>query len=410
LTEIKTQYQRLRFHDISGDMFPGVEERSLDSIGKVINGLTYSPSDINEKGILVFRSSNVKDRSLKFDDNVYVSVQEGSYIPLIEGDILICVRNGSKRLLGKNALIDNEHAGLAFGAFMAVYRSIYYPFVFHYFDTQQYKKEVHRNLGATINSINGSDLRKLKIPFPSLPEQQKIATFLSAVDKKIQQLHRKNELLEQYKKGVMQKIFSQEIRFKEDQGQDYPDWIEKKLNQITEPIKRRSEKPINEILTISAGKGFLHQKDRFSQVIAGSSLERYTLLRANEFSYNRGNSKSYTYGCIYKLTDHKEALVPNIYRSFSLLEGNPNFYEQLFIAKYLDRQLRRLISSSARMDGLLNIGQHGFYNCIVPFPCLREQKVIGSFLNNLDIKIAATNNQLLQSRDFKKGLLQQMFV
>ena len=124
--------------------------------------------------------------------------------------------------------IDKKSEGLAFGAFMTIYRSNLNKFIFQLFSHQSYFKTVHKNLGATINSINNSDLKKFNFFFPEIDEQQKIAEFLSSVDKKIQLLENKKEQLELYKKGVMHKTFSQEICFKDDNGNSYPDWEEKK--------------------------------------------------------------------------------------------------------------------------------------------------------------------------------------
>jgi type I restriction enzyme S subunit len=176
-------------------------------VGKIVSGLTYSPDDINDDGILVLRSSNVKKRLINLNDNVFVSVNEGKFNPVELNDILICVRNGSKRLIGKNAIIKKGHIGLAFGAFMTVYRSNYNQFLFHFFDSQHYKKEVHKNLGATINSINGGDLKKFKVPFPRKEEQTKIANFLSDLDAKIEVLSTSIENTQTFKKGLLQQMF-----------------------------------------------------------------------------------------------------------------------------------------------------------------------------------------------------------
>jgi len=121
--------------------------------------------------------------------------------------ILICVRNGSRDLIGKNAIINKESDGLAFGAFMTVFRSKYSKYLFHFFDTDSYKKAVHRNLGATINSINGSDLKKFKVPFPSPEEQQKIASFLTALDAKIESVATQIAHTQTFKKGLLQQMF-----------------------------------------------------------------------------------------------------------------------------------------------------------------------------------------------------------
>ena len=197
--------QEIRFKNKDGKDFPEWEEKRLGDVGKIVSGLTYSPNDIVDEGTLVLRSSNVHNRRLHFNDNVYVKVDK--YNPVKENDILICVRNGSKRLIGKNAIIDKKNEGLAFGAFMTVYRSTYNLFLYHFFDSISYKKEVHKNLGATINSINGGDLKKFKIPFPSEQEQQKIADFLSAIDKKIKAVSQQIEKTQTFKKGLLQQMF-----------------------------------------------------------------------------------------------------------------------------------------------------------------------------------------------------------
>ena len=196
------------------------------------------------------------------------------------------------------------------------------------------------------------------------------------------------------------------LRFKEFNDE----WEESKLIEIVEIVKRRLEVEKNvPILTISAGKGFISQEERFSKVLAGNSLDKYTYLKKDEFSYNRGNSKQFKYGCIYKLEKYNEALVPNVYRSFKFLKGNTNFYFQLFLKKYLDPQLRKLITSSARMDGLLNIGEKDFFNVLVPITSLEEQEKIGTFLSNIDKKISITEEKLNLFNEYKKGIMQKIF-
>lgn len=197
--------KEIRFKDDNGNDFEDWENKTLGKVGSVLNGLTYSPDDISEEGVLVLRSSNIKDNRLKFEDNVFVN--KNNFTAVVENDILICVRNGSRNLIGKNTLITKEIEGVAFGAFMSVYRSNYNRFLIHWFGSGDFFENVNLNLGATINSINGSDLKKFKIPFPCAEEQNKIANFLSAIDEKIALVSNQIEDTQEYKKGLLQQMF-----------------------------------------------------------------------------------------------------------------------------------------------------------------------------------------------------------
>ncbi|NGF77167.1 hypothetical protein G5B10_14855 [Fluviicola sp. SGL-29] len=190
------------------------KEVKLGEVGEIVNGLTYSPKDVVEKGLLVLRSSNIQNEQLSFHDNVYVKSDNTVFNPIKENDVLICVRNGSRNLIGKNVMIPKELEGVAFGAFMTVYRSQYNEYIGQVFNSDIFKKSVHMNLGATINSINNNDLKKYKIPFPTIQEQQKIASVLSAADKEIELLKKELESLLQQKKGLMQVLLTGEVRVK----------------------------------------------------------------------------------------------------------------------------------------------------------------------------------------------------
>lgn len=195
----------LRFKADDDSEFPDWEEKKLGGVGSIVSGLTYSPENVVEHGTLVLRSSNIQNDQLSFQDNVYVNADK--FNPVMEGDILICVRNGSKNLIGKSALITAQAEGMAFGAFMTVYRSKYSPYLQHYFKTDTYKRNVHRNLGATINSINGSDLKRFKISMPSQAEQNKIATLLNSLDMKIHHTISELEKAKEWKRGLLQQMF-----------------------------------------------------------------------------------------------------------------------------------------------------------------------------------------------------------
>ncbi|KRL02737.1 type I site-specific deoxyribonuclease specificity subunit HsdS [Lactobacillus equicursoris DSM 19284 = JCM 14600 = CIP 110162] len=165
------------------------------------------------------------------------------------------------------------------------------------------------------------------------------------------------------------------------------------------------------ILTISAANGWMNQKDRFSQVIAGSELKKYTLLKKGELSYNHGNSKLAKFGAVFELDSYKEALVPRVYHSFKMVNGNsPSFIEYLFATKRPDRELSKLITSGARMDGLLNINKKDFFGIKLKVPTPQEQTKISKLLRGLDRTITLHEEKQRQLEQLKKALLQKMFA
>lgn len=186
-------------------------------------------------------------------------------------------------------------------------------------------------------------------------------------------------------------------------------WQRMNLSNIVNTIKGNDNQIDLPILTISAKYGWLTQKERFSQVIAGNSLKRYTKVSRGDLSYNKGNSKIAKYGIVYKM-NYDEALVPNVYKSFRPHKGiNSSFIEKYFYTKKLDRQLRKYISSTARMDGLLNISDNDFYKVNIYIPNSFEQEKIGDFFNKLDQQIELEEKKLELLEQQKKGYMQKLF-
>ncbi len=265
--------------------------------------------------------------------------------------------------------------------------------------------------GKSVVHLYPSQLEKLDVNTPSDKEQTKIADFLTAIDDRISQLSQKCDGLAQYKKGVMQKIFSQELRFKDEKGRAFPAWEEKRLGDVfTEILDKIGDADI-ETYSISAGKGFVSQKEKFGRDISGMQNSKYIKLKPSEFAYNKGSSKAFVYGCVYPNTTGKEIGVPNVFICFrSMAAVATGFYAKLFERNYLDKHLKNIISSSARLDGLLNVNKVDFFNILLPYPCFKEQERIAGFLGAVDEKISQAQAQLDALKQYKQGLLQQMFV
>ena len=269
--------------------------------------------------------------------------------------------------------------------------------------------------GSTFLEISKKEIVKLKLHLPSLPEQQKIASFLSAVDEKLQQLTKKKELLEEYKKGVMQKIFSQELRFKDANGNNYPDWEEKKLGEFIEVC---SSKRVLQEHWKSSGVPFLRtreiknlsEKVKFKTPIFISEL-LFEELKEKYGVPNVGDILATGVGTIGELYIVKEN------DKFYFKDGNVLWFKmnnqlnsiylsQLFKTKFIRKQL----SDNASITTVATFTIDGARKTKIVYPCVDEQKKIANFLSAIDDKIGLVSTQIENTKAFKKGLLQQMFV
>ena len=187
-------------------------------------------------------------------------------------------------------------------------------------------------------------------------------------------------------------------------------WEQRKLGEISSRVKGNDGRMDLPTLTISAGQGWLDQRERFSGNIAGKEQKNYTLLRKGELSYNHGNSKLAKYGVVFQLNNYTEALVPKVYHSFKMIDGRSGtFFEYLFATKIPDRELGKLVSSGARMDGLLNITYDDFMSIKLTFPTLPEQTAIGSFFQDIDHLITLQQRKLEVLKEQKKTYLKLLF-
>ena len=207
----------LRFPEFSGEW----KKHSLGEIGETIIGLTYKPSDVvDNNGIIVFRSSNIKNGMIDYSDLVRVNKHIKDKIITKENDILVCARNGSQRLIGKNAIIKQEDANNTFGAFMMVYRANDNPFILPLLSTKKYFSQVGENLGARINQITTSDFNGFEFYFPeNHAERTKIAELFRLLDERIATQNKIIEKLQSLIKGLrvccMQRVYGNNVYLSE---------------------------------------------------------------------------------------------------------------------------------------------------------------------------------------------------
>lgn len=197
------------------------EVSKLKYVGEAIIGLTYDPKNIvdEQDGILVLRSSNLQNGKISYADNVYINMDIPDKLITKENDILICSRNGSRKLIGKNAKIDKYSVGHSFGAFTTMYRSRYNDFIFYILNSSLFIFQSSRFLTTTINQLTTGTLNNFEIPFPSLSEQQQIVNYLdektSKIDTLIEKSNKSIELLKEKRTALISACVTGKIDVRE---------------------------------------------------------------------------------------------------------------------------------------------------------------------------------------------------
>ncbi|HFF8433168.1 restriction endonuclease subunit S [Serratia marcescens] len=193
----------IRFKGFTGEW----EEKILNNEVGLFSGLTYSPSDIRKSGTLVLRSSNVKNGQIIEADNIYVNPEVVNCSNVVEGDIIVVVRNGSRSLIGKHAQVTSRMNNTVIGAFMTGIRCKQPAFINALLDTNMFTSEVEKNLGATINQITNGSFKSMFFMFPTEDEQQEIGNYFQKLDALINQHQQQINKLNNIKQACLSKMF-----------------------------------------------------------------------------------------------------------------------------------------------------------------------------------------------------------
>lgn len=330
---------------------------------------------------------------------------------LQDGDLLFNTRN-TPDLVGKTAVWKGSLGAASFDNNINRVRFIsdVDPHYACYFLSNGLGKRRVRSLAAgstSVAAIYWKDLSKLRLVLPPLSEQKKIAEILSTWDKAIETTEKLLANAETQKRALMQQLLTGKKRLKGFSGA----WVTKPLAEISTRIQRKTDGEEHPILTISSTVGFVRQDAKYSRYMAGKSVENYVLLRRGEFAYNKGNSKTFEFGCVFDLNEFPTGLVPHVYVCFHLKEGlSHRFFKALFAADYLRPQLGRLVNTGVRNNGLLNISPSQFLTTEVPVPSFAEQEALGSVLEEaatLGLQLRSNLNSLKQE---KTALMQQLLT
>lgn len=263
-------------------------------------------------------------------------------------------------------------------------------------------------VGSTQVHIRNKDFFNVQLFTPTLPEQKKIASFLSVVDEKIQVLNRKKELLEQYKKGVMQQLFSGKLRFKDENGKAYPKWGEKRLDEvISKFIVPMRDKPKDLTGPIPWCRIEDFEGKYLNKSKSGQGVDLATIKEMNLKVYPIGTLLVSCSANLGFCAITKAELMTN--QTFIGLYPDDKKADVLFLFYVMRRASVRLNTLSSGTT-ISYLSREQFEKFKIPVPSLLEQKKISHYLSSIDDKIESVDKQITQTQIFKKGLLQQMFV
>ncbi|MGF1793835.1 restriction endonuclease subunit S [Photobacterium profundum] len=270
------------------------------------------------------------------------------------------------------------------------------------------KRFISRGKQSTMTTIGQSDIADIPVEIPSKEEQQKIASFLTSVDSKISQLTEMHRLLKEYKKGVMQQIFSQQLRFKDEDGKAFPEW---KARLFSEFINAKSELPTKlfsgDLCSLTIKNGIEIKPSRYIREHLVKDIESaYKVVQVGDFVINPMNVR---FGALGVNHHYKPVLISKYYDVFECDKTvNHVYFEIYLLSQQMLNHYNRVATGTLEEKKRVHFSE--FLKFKKELPCLQEQQKIAQFLQSIDKKIDAVAQQVEQTKQFKKGLLQQMFV
>ena len=387
--------------------------------GSVINNSGYGPrfngNDYDKFGnVKTIRGTDISlDGEIKYNQVPIASLDE-TFIKnhiLKDGD-LVMITTADCGLTGVFREQNISYIPSAYAVKISL-KEIASPIYFKYFfQTTIAKNQINKFIRkATVANLPGSDIPKLKINFPSLPEQQKIASFLTEVDTKLSQLTKKKAILENYKKVVMQQIFSQQLRFKDGNGNDYGDWEEKSLKQLLKSYKlggnysnsdKITDRPLIKMGNLGRGNIITY---KVQYIYDTEVVDENDIIKKGDLFFNTRN----TLDLVGKVAIWKNELPLAYYNSNLMRLGfNNNYFMNYRLNS--NEGIKGLKRYATGTTSVAAIYTKDFLKLKLLVPCTEEQNKIANFLSDLDAKIEVLSTSIENTQTFKKGLLQQLFV
>lgn len=399
----------LRFKGFTNDW----EQRKLKNLVDFYSGLTYHPENIREKGTFVIRSSNIKDGQLVTGDNIFVAPEIVNSTYVKKDDIIVVVRNGSRKLIGKHTKLNFNLNNAVIGAFMTGIRSNNNNFINAIFDSDNFKREIHKNLGATINQITTGELKRMNFYIPSLTsEQNYLGNLMKVLDKLITLQQRKNILLYKLRKSLLSTLLTDKctpkVRFK----------------SFLEPLKKQK---LGDMAPLRGGFAFKANNYvntgipiiRISNILSNGSIggnfayyseqsddSNYILFNGSALIAMSGATTGKT--AILDLEKKKKVYQNQRVGYFTPTKNSDySFIKAIIKSNYFLKQLNSIMVAGAQPNvSAVDIDNFTFY-----FPeSKKEQKYIGNNFEIINKIILLQKNRVDKLKKLKRSLLQQLFI
>ena len=408
---------KIRFKGFEGEW----KETKYSSFATIRRGLTYSPENIVSKGIRVLRSSNIdEDVFLRSEEDVFVH-SSCINIPFAkDGDILITAANGSPRLVGKHAVINKLNGDKVVpGGFMILASSKEPYFLNSCMGAPWYKTFLKTGVAGgngAIGNLNKHALEEYEFYTPSNKlERDGLASYFTSLDSQISAVTSRLASLKQMKAASLQAMFPQEgetvpkIRFKGFEGE----WKKVKLNSFAKRVTRKNSHLESTLaLTIASAHGLVSQIDYFNNLVVGSNIRNYYLLKRGEFAYNKSYSNGYPFGSVKRLDRYEQGILSTLYITFSIDNSiSSDYLTHFFDTNLWHKEVAERAAEGARNHGLLNIGANDFLDINIWKPESKaEQQAIASYFSSLDRQISLQSQRLEKLKQIKSACLDKMFV
>ena len=395
----KLNVPNLRFPEFQGEW----EKKSLGEIGDSFIGLTYKPTDVvSEGGLIVFRSSNIQNGCMDYKDIVKVNKNVKEKLITKKDDLLVCARNGSARLIGKNAILHEADANQTFGAFMMVFRSDKNHFVHQLLNTRRYTSQVSENLGARINQITSSDLSSFEFFFPTEnSEMNKIAALLDLLDERIVT---QSKIIEKYE-SLIQAIYQ-----KKTDGIRKGNWQKTVLSEV---LQERTEKNINgyTVCSVSVSQGIINQIEYLGRSFAAKETSHYNVVKYGDIVYTKSPTGDFPYGIVKRSYIKNTVAVSPLYGVYKPINDNIGVILHFYFMQSNNafNYLHPLIQKGAK--NTINITNARFLENSIPLPITEDEAVdIANALTSVQTKIDIEKSLLRSYEKEKQYLLRQMFI